>query len=214
MPDTKKQENGQRKTSGSKPKTDSKTDVKIEDKKTTKSLGKDVKKTLDKNSNKPANVKHGAKVMKQAEDKTKSFKSNKEQQNQKLSTEDCSKMSSPEDMTAEFLEMDREQHADSGNLKNAPRGDVQSKCSTIVTTSKATVATGPLVKTKNERCVNLDPTPTAYTLLDGALKDNISKDGHKEVCVSPEEKTLELSSPRSGPNSAGHTPYHLSPEET
>ncbi|XP_057189582.1 microtubule-associated protein 1S [Triplophysa rosa] len=209
-PDTKKQESGQRKTSGSKPKIDSKTDVKIEEKKTSKSLGKDVKKTSDK----PGNVKHGAKVNKQAEDKTKSFKSNKEQQNQKLSTEDCSKMSSPEDMTAEFLEMIKEQqessvkkqHADSGNLKNVPRGDVQSKCSTRVTTSKATMAVGP--KTKN------DLTPTESTLLDGALKDNISKDGHEDVCVSPEEKTLELSSPRSGPNSAGHTPYHLSPEET
>lgn len=221
-PDTKKQENGQRKTSGSKPKTD----AKIEEKKTTKSLGKDVKKTLEpKNLNKPGNVKHGAKLNKQAEDKTKSFKSNKEQQNQKLSTEDVnsSKMSSPEDMTAGFQEMDKEQqeslakkqHADSGNLKNVAGGDVQSKCSTLmVSTSKATVAAGPLVKTKNERCVNLDLTPTEYTLLDGALKDNISKDGHEEVCVSPEEKTLELSSPRSGPNSAGHTPYHLSPEET
>ncbi|KAA0719442.1 Microtubule-associated protein 1S [Triplophysa tibetana] len=210
MPDTKKQENGQRKTSGSKPKIDSKTDVKIEEKKTTKSFGKDVKKTSDK----PGNVKQGAKVNKQAEDKTKSFKSNKEQQNQKLSTEDCSKMSSPEDMTAEFLEMNKaqhessvkKQHADSGNLKNVPRGDVQSKCITRVTTSKATMAAGP--KTKNGL------TPAEYSLLDGGLKDNISKDGHKEVCVTPEEKTLELSSPRSRPNSAGHTPYHLSPEET
>lgn len=219
--DLKKQENGQRRTSGnkdsliSKPKTDSKTSVKIEEKKA-KPLGKDIKKTSAtlQNSNKPGNVKNGAKLIKQAEDKSKNFKSNKEQQNQKLSTEDlnCSVMSSPEDMTAEFLEMDREQgkileksqHADSGNVQ----------CNSMVNTSQATVSARPFVKTKNEQCVNLDLTPTEYTLLEGALKDNISKDGNEEVCVSPEEKTLELTSPRSGPNSAGHTPYHLSPEET
>ncbi len=51
-------------------------------------------------------------------------------------------------------------------------------------------------------------------MLDGALKENILTNKHEDICVSPDEKTLELTSPRSGPNSAGHTPYHLSPEET
>ncbi|ROL55143.1 Electromotor neuron-associated protein 1 [Anabarilius grahami] len=228
--DSKKQENGQRETSGSKnssmrrPKLDSKP----EERKATKPLGKDVKKTSTGllNSNKPGNVKNEAKLHKQAEDKAKNFKSNKEQQNQKLSTDsedvNCSIMSSPEDMTADFLEMDREQHellmkrqiVDSGNLKNVSTGNVQSMCSSIVNPSKSGASARPFVKIKNELCVNLDLTPTEYTLLDGALKDNISKNGHEEVCVSPDEKTLELTSPRSGPNSAGHTPYHLSPEET
>lgn len=228
--DSKKQENGQRETSGSKntstrrPKLDSKP----EERKATKPPGKDVKKTStgSLNSNKPGNVKNEAKFHKPAEDKAKNFKSNKEQQNQKLSTDsedvNCSVMSSPEDMTADFLEMDREQHellmkrpiVDSGNLKNVSTGNVQSMCSSIVNPSKSGASARPFVKIKNELCVNLDLTPTEYTLLDGALKDNISKNGHEEVCVSPDEKTLELTSPRSGPNSAGHTPYHLSPEET
>lgn len=228
--DSKKQENGQRETSGSKnsstrrPKLDSKT----EERKATKPLGKEIKKTSTGllNSNKPENVKNEAKLHKQAEDKAKNFKSNKEQQNQKLSTDsedvNCSIMSSPEDMTADFLELDREQHellmkrqiVDSGNLKNVSTGNVQSMCSSIVNPSKSGASARPFVKIKNELSVNLDLTPTEYTLLDGALKDNISKNGHEEVCVSPDEKTLELTSPRSGPNSAGHTPYHLSPEET
>uniref|UniRef100_A0A9J7XLC2 Microtubule-associated protein 1Sb n=2 Tax=Cyprinus carpio TaxID=7962 RepID=A0A9J7XLC2_CYPCA len=224
--DSKKQENGQKKMSGSKdysmrrPKLDSKTEER-------KSLGKDIKKTSTGllNSNKPGNVKNEAKSNKQAEHKAKNFKSNKEQQNQKLSTdsEDVNRsMSSPEDMTAAFLEMDQEQHellvkrqtVDSGNLKNVSTGSVQSQCSSIVNPSNAAASARPSVKIKNERCVNLDLTPTEYTLLDGALKDNHSTNGPEEVCVSPDEKTLELTSPKSGPNSAGHTPYHLSPEET
>ncbi|XP_043076591.1 microtubule-associated protein 1S isoform X2 [Puntigrus tetrazona] len=224
--DSKKQENGQKKMSGSKdssvrrPKSDGKTEER-------KSLGKDIKKssTGSLNSNKASNVKNEAKLNKQAEDKSKNFKSNKEQQNQKLSTdsEDVNRsMSSPEDMTAAFLEMDQEQHellvksqtVDSGNLKYVSTGSVQSQCSSIVNTSKAAASARFSVKIKNERCVNLDLTPTEYTLLDGALKENILTNEHGDVCVSPDEKTLELTSPRSGPNSAGHTPYHLSPEET
>uniref|UniRef100_A0A665V780 Microtubule-associated protein 1Sb n=1 Tax=Echeneis naucrates TaxID=173247 RepID=A0A665V780_ECHNA len=51
----------------------------------------------------------------------------------------------------------------------------------------------PLNKTpKNERTVQLDLTPTEYTLLDGALRHT---------------------SPDSRPNSAGHTPYCLSPDD-
>ncbi|XP_056334303.1 microtubule-associated protein 1S [Danio aesculapii] len=223
--DSKKQENGQKKTSGSKdfsirrPKLDSKT----EEKKAAKSLGKDAKKFSTEllNSNKPGNVKIETKLLKQTEEKAKNFKSNKQQQNQKLSTDsedvNCSIISSPEDMTAEFLQMDREQHellvksqaVESGNLKSVSMG--QSKCTSIVNPA-ATART--FVKIKTERNVNLDLTPTEYTLLDGALKENIPKNEHEEVCVSPDEKTLELTTPRSGPNSAGHTPYHLSPEET
>ncbi|XP_051556032.1 microtubule-associated protein 1S-like isoform X2 [Myxocyprinus asiaticus] len=228
MSDLKRQENGQRKNSGgkdsltSRSKSDSKYDVKTEEKKNTaKFLGKDSEKksTGLLNSNKPGNVKNGAKPNKQAEDKAKNFKSNKEQQNQKLSTDsedvNCPVISSPEDMTAECLEVDKEQHellmekqhTDTGNLKSGSICNVQSKCSPIVNPSKATVSAGPFYKTKNVHCVNLDLTPTEYTLLNGALNDNISKNGHEEVCVSPDEKTLELTS-------AGHTPYHLSPEET
>ncbi|XP_042632576.1 microtubule-associated protein 1S-like [Cyprinus carpio] len=222
--DSKKLENGQRKISSSKdssmrrPKLDSKTEK-------GKSLGKDTKKTFTGllNSNKPGNVKNEAKLNKEAEDKSKNFKSNKEQQNQKLSTDSEEvNRSSPEDMTAAFLEMDQEQHellvkrqtVDSGNLKNVSMGSVQSQCTSIANPSKAAASAGPSVKIKNEHCLNLDLTPTENTLLDGDLKENILTIGQEEICVSPDEKTLALTSPRSGPNSAGHTPYHLSPEET
>ncbi|XP_051983930.1 microtubule-associated protein 1S [Xyrauchen texanus] len=210
--DLKRQENGRRKNSGSKdsliikPKSDIKRDVK-----TAKSFGKDskIKPTGLLSSNKPVNVQNGAKSNKQAEEKAKNFKSNKEQQNQKLSTDsedvNCSVRSSP-DMTAAFLEMDREQNklllekqnTDSWNLKCVSTCKAQSKCSSIVNPGKATVSARLFDKTKN----------------DGALKDNVSKNGQEEVCVSLDEKTLDLTSPRSGPNSAGHIPYHLSPEET
>ncbi len=224
--DSNKPENGQKKMSGCK---DSsmrrpKLDIKTEER---NSLGKDIKKTSTGllNSNKPGNVKNEAKFNKQAEDKAKNFKSNKEQQNQRPSTdsEDVNRsMSSPEDMTAAFLEMDHEQHellvkrqtVYSGNLKNISMGSVQSQCSSIVNPSKAAASARPSVKIQNEQSVNLDHAPTEYTLLDGALKENISTNEHEDICVSPDEKTLELTSPRSGPNSAGHTPYHLSPEET
>uniref|UniRef100_A0A8C2HRE6 Microtubule-associated protein 1Sb n=1 Tax=Cyprinus carpio TaxID=7962 RepID=A0A8C2HRE6_CYPCA len=222
--DSKKLENGQRKISCSKdssmrrPKLDSKTEER-------KSLGKDTKKTFTGllNSNKPGNVKNEGKLNKEAEDKSKNFKSNKEQQNQKLSTDSEEvNRSSPEDMTAAFLEMDQEQHelhvkrqtVDSGNLKNVSMGSVQSQCTSIANPSKAAASAGPSVKIKNEHCLNLDLTPTENTLLDGDLKENILTIGQEEICVSPDEKTLALTSPRSGPNSAGHTPYHLSPEET
>ncbi|XP_026144259.1 microtubule-associated protein 1S-like [Carassius auratus] len=224
--DSKKLENGQRKISGSKdssmrrPNLDSKTEER-------KPLGKDIKKTFTGllNSNKPGNVKNEAKFNRKAEDKAQNLKTNKEQQNQKLSTdsEDVNRsiMSSPEDMTAPFLEMDQEQHkllvkrqtVDSGNLKNVLTISVQSQCSSIADPSKAAASARPSVEIKNERSLNLDLTPTENTLLDGHLKENILI-GHEEVCVSPDEKTLELASPRSGLNSAGHTHYHLSPEET
>lgn len=223
--DSNKPENGQKQKSGNmdssmrRPKLDIKTEER-------KFLGKDIKKSSTGllNSNKPGNVKNEAKLNKQAEDKAKKFKSNKEQQNQRSSTdsEDVNRsMSSPEDMTAEFLEMDQEQHellvkrqtVYSGNLKNVSMGSDQSQCSSIVNPSRAASAR-PSVKIKNEQSVNLDHAPTEYTLLDGALKENISTNEHEDICVSPDEKALELTSPRSGPNSAGHTPYHLSPEET
>lgn len=74
----------------------------------------------------------------------------------------------------------------------------------------------PLNKTpKSQRSVQLDLTPTEYTLLDGALKHSPpsrSSPGN-QVPVSPDEETVEPTSPDSRPNSAGHTPYCLSPDD-
>ncbi|KAI4900917.1 hypothetical protein NFI96_026086 [Prochilodus magdalenae] len=251
---TKKQENGkERKMSGKKDlpvnkfkadlKTEHKKGEKVEEKKTNLA-GKDVKKAPSTTATPPSETSKSAsakktetKENKGPEYKVKSNKSNKEQQNQKLSGDledpNLSLISSPEDMTSEFLEIEREQAHDvssskntdhssrmgAGNeddLKNDPTSREGSDSGDVMTNpSKSVDASVHFGKTaKNERSVNLDLTPTEYTLLDGAFKESLSKCVQDEVCISPDEKTLELSSPRSGPNSAGHTPYHLSPEET
>ncbi|XP_035530111.1 microtubule-associated protein 1S-like [Morone saxatilis] len=68
---------------------------------------------------------------------------------------------------------------------------------------------------KNEHTVQLDITPTEYTLLDGALRNSPPSRSSPEnqVPVSPDEETVEPASPDSRPNSAGHTPYCLSPDD-
>ncbi|GAA6213317.1 microtubule-associated protein 1S-like [Lates japonicus] len=68
---------------------------------------------------------------------------------------------------------------------------------------------------KNERTVQLDLTPTEYTLLDGALRHSPPSRSSPEnqAPVSPDEETVEPASPDSRPNSAGHTPYCLSPDD-
>uniref|UniRef100_A0A3B4G3Y7 Microtubule-associated protein 1S-like n=1 Tax=Pundamilia nyererei TaxID=303518 RepID=A0A3B4G3Y7_9CICH len=106
-----------------------------------------------------------------------------EQENKKMDPEEnpCgSKMSTPEDMTADFLKADTD-----------------------------------LQKSLNERTVQLDLTPTEYTLLDGALKYSPPSRSSPEnqAPVSPDEETVEPASPDSRPNSAGHTPYCLSPDD-
>ncbi|KAE8290121.1 Microtubule-associated protein 1S [Larimichthys crocea] len=68
---------------------------------------------------------------------------------------------------------------------------------------------------KNERTVQLDLTPTEYTLLDGALRNSPPSRSSPEnqAPISPDEETVEPASPDSRPNSAGHTPYCLSPDD-
>ncbi|XP_062413392.1 microtubule-associated protein 1B-like [Pungitius pungitius] len=68
---------------------------------------------------------------------------------------------------------------------------------------------------KNECTVQLDLTPTEYTLLDGALRNSPPSRSSPETQapVSPDEQTVEPASPDSRPNSAGHTPYCLSPDD-
>ncbi|KAK2860800.1 hypothetical protein Q7C36_004966 [Tachysurus vachellii] len=239
MPVTKKQETGQRKTSGKKdsPVNKQKDNEKTEDKKNNL-MGKETKKMTPRSASPPVDPSKSAgtkkksiKVNKGTEDKVKINKSNKEQQNQKLSSDvgadpKPSEISLPDDMTAEFLEMEHEQlHelASSIPLRKESGGEVDPKNSyespekstdDILNPVKFTEASGNIKNPKTERSVNLDLTPTEFSWVDGALKDNPPQSGHDEVCISPDEKTLELSSPRSGPNSAGHTPYHISPEET
>lgn len=191
-----------------------------------------------------------------------------------------SKMSTPEDMTADFLRLREEteqeeaqvetadkrnqKNSESGNEKNLgglrketdkeaadtlgeaaaggseiigrKKGDneVQHKSATggntDVDMQKGTAETAgnatkpakvvgfpsPLNKVpNNERTVQLDLTPTEYTLLDGALRYSPSSRSSPEnqAPVSPDEATVEPASPDSRPNSAGHTPYCLSPDD-
>ncbi|XP_028831421.1 microtubule-associated protein 1S [Denticeps clupeoides] len=214
-----KPENGQRKLSGkkdvttAKPKAAFKSDQKRTGNKSARSedgKNKEVKKASlqAEDSNKGSSAKKDAtSSAKTAGSRSPSHKSNKDQQNQKLSgdTEEAqthSPMSSPEDMTADFLKLREEEEQNEAHGRAEP--------------GKLVAGTGasPVEKTpKSERSVNLDLTPTEYTLLDGALKENHLKHFQDGAWVSPDEKTLEVTSPRSGPNSAGHTPYHLSPEE-
>ncbi|XP_027009347.2 electromotor neuron-associated protein 1 isoform X2 [Tachysurus fulvidraco] len=239
MPVTKKQEPGQRKTSGKSdsPVNKQKDNEKTEDKKRNL-MGKETKKITPRSASPPADPsksagpkKKSVKVNKGTEDKVKINKSNKEQQNQKLSGDvgadpKPSGITLPEDMTTEVLEMEHEQlHELSSSipLRKESGGEVDPKNSSasqekstddILNSVKFTEASGNIKNPKTEHSVNLVLTPTEVSWVDGSVKDNPPQSGHDDVCISPDEKTLELSSPRSGPNSAGHTPYHISPEET
>ncbi|XP_024127621.1 microtubule-associated protein 1S isoform X2 [Oryzias melastigma] len=70
----------------------------------------------------------------------------------------------------------------------------------------------PLNKTPKTECmVEQDLTPTEYTLLDGALRNTPPSQSSPEN--QDQEQTVEQTSPDSRPNSAGHTPYCLSPDD-
>lgn len=197
----------------------------------------------------------------------------REQQNQKLEKEPeeipCgSKMSTPEDMTDDFLRLQEEtggektqvETADKGKQKSSESGNEKSlgglskETSNEAADTAAEEATGgegitgeesgdngvqesaqtgekagtaskpakvvgfpsPLDKApKSDRTVQLDLTPTEYTLLDGALRNSPPSRSSPEnqAPVSLEEETVEPASPDSRPNSAGHTPYCLSPDD-
>ncbi|KAM9341542.1 microtubule-associated protein 1S-like [Symphorus nematophorus] len=192
-----------------------------------------------------------------------------EQHNQKPEKESeenpcSSKMSTPEDMTADFLRLQEETAAqvetvDKGKQKGSESGNEKSKETSneaVDTLGDKTSGAGmiaggsgdnrvqdktrtgekadvdqprneakpakvvgfpaPLNKApKNERSVQLDLTPTEYTLLDGALRNSPPSRSSPEnqAPVSPDEETVEPASPDSRPNSAGHTPYCLSPDD-
>lgn len=191
-----------------------------------------------------------------------------ERQNQKLAKpgeNPCgSTMSTPEDMTADFLRLREETEEEEAQVETADKGnqganneaadtlmeeaagvtkitgrergdsDVQHKAQTGGKTdvelqkgtaempgnatkpAKVVGFPSPLNKEpKNDRTVELDLTQTEYTLLDGALRYSPSSRSSPEnqARVSPDEETVEPTSPDSRPNSAGHTPYCLSPDD-
>lgn len=183
-------------------------------------------------------------------------------QNSKQETEDkpCgSRMSTPEDMTADFLRLQRESAAKETAAKEKQKTGELEKDMIQVASNKAPDAHGEAAggvdggqiqafsgkdagvdlrkdhkpgnfnkpanlvgfpsslnsPPKNESTVQLDLTPTEFTLLDGALRYSPSSRPSPEtqLALSPDEETVEPDSPDSRPNSAGHTPYCLSPDD-
>lgn len=212
------------------PKRESKRDVKLEEKKTAKPAIKEVKKAtsgassvgsttsteLKKASAKSGTLKKDGTLPKKDSlyKGTKGKPGSKEIQKEA----DRSKMSTPEDMTAEFESLRLEDN-NGNNGKNSKttavtnsggaKANGNQKTSTIESPEKFRYmdmnASSPLAKTpKGELSVNFDLTTTAYQPVESSFKN-----GQDDVCMSSEEKTLELVSPAdSAPNSAGHTPFH------
>uniref|UniRef100_A0A3B3TZX7 Microtubule associated protein 1S n=1 Tax=Poecilia latipinna TaxID=48699 RepID=A0A3B3TZX7_9TELE len=112
-----------------------------------------------------------------------------------------SKMSTPEDMTADFLKLKEESELEAAQIETA--AFCQGACNEAGE------------RFIQEAAVQQDTTPTEYTLLDGALKHSPPSRSSPENQApnSPEEETVEPVSPDSRPNSAGHTPYCLSPDD-
>uniref|UniRef100_H3AQV4 Microtubule-associated protein 1Sa n=1 Tax=Latimeria chalumnae TaxID=7897 RepID=H3AQV4_LATCH len=214
-------------------------DSKSEEKKNTKQSIRDLKKPASANSetkrtlskvgstkkDTPASRKETVPTSKGTE-KFKARNGNKESEAQR------SKMSTPEDMTADFeklregnLQMEEQcvnfggggtqSGQENKDLKTCGQNGLQNdelespdkfRCLES-SPNKRTGLLSPLTKTpKSDRSVNFDSTPTDL----GPLNDEMAED----LCASSEEKTLEMvSPPGSGPASAGHTPFHQSPVE-
>ncbi|XP_012708028.3 microtubule-associated protein 1S isoform X1 [Fundulus heteroclitus] len=101
-----------------------------------------------------------------------------------------------------------------------PQADLQrNRPDESVKSSKPAKVVGfpsPLNKSYNgEHAVQQDTTPTEYTLLDGALRHSppTHSSPENQAPNSPDEETVEPVSADSRPNSAGHTPYCLSPDD-
>uniref|UniRef100_A0A672YTB2 Microtubule-associated protein 1Sb n=1 Tax=Sphaeramia orbicularis TaxID=375764 RepID=A0A672YTB2_9TELE len=210
----------------SKPKNENKTKLKKEAKNDSKSGAKKTSKSLGKENN------GGKKADGSTDMSTNSTKPNAaivseipksegtdtEQKSEKLEKEPeenpcCSKISTPEDMTADFLRLREESKREEAQVETADKGeqkgsdhedgvqentekqepDLETRPGDQARSAgKPAKVVGFPSPLKNEQTVQQDLTPTEYTLLDG---------------------TVEPGSPDSRPNSAGHTPYCLSPDD-
>lgn len=200
-------------------KKDTKKDVKTEEKKTAKPAVKDIKKATSGTSSAASTAstelkkalgksgtlkKDGTLPKKDTLNKgTKGKPGSKDQENQKEA--DRSKVSTPEDMTAEFERLRLED--DNGNSG-------QNSKVTVVMNSDRDEASGNQTSTVDSpekfRCMETDQDTfslTAYQSVGGSLKNETD-----DVCASSEEKTL-VSPADSASNCAGHTPFHQSPED-
>lgn len=240
--DGKKEESDQGKTPAPKPKNENKTKIKKEAKNDSKT---GVKKTK-KNPGKEAS--DGKKV--HVNNEPSSNNSRKPEKVPEPEGPCVSKVSTPEDMTADFLKLQEEtaaqletavdgkqKHIEFGNEKGtedlsremcSEAADTQGAGSAgeeapvpdqpknVNKPAKVVGFPVPLNSApKSERSIQLDLTPTEFTLLDGALQYSPSSrpSPENQAPVSPDEETVEPESPDSRPNSAGHTPYCLSPDD-
>ncbi|KAM6922003.1 microtubule-associated protein 1S [Xenentodon cancila] len=214
------------------PKKDSRKDGKTEDKKPARTAAKEVKKTSGTSSTastasldqRKTSGKSGTAKKDGALPKKDSL--NKGMKGRPGPKEDeRSKASTPEDMTAEFKRLQLQD--DNGNSGENPKAAAvkceephanSNQISTMESPEKfrclgpdQNVVTASSSRTKTPRgdlSVNFNLTPTMFQSAEGSLSTGVDISGNSE------EKTLELISPAdSAPTSAGHTPFHQSPEE-
>uniref|UniRef100_UPI0037E9649E microtubule-associated protein 1S-like n=1 Tax=Semicossyphus pulcher TaxID=241346 RepID=UPI0037E9649E len=267
-------EQGKKDVPPPKSKNENKTKLKKETKNDSKTGAKKTKKPSGKDANNGKKL--NTELPKNSSTVLKTQKADTEQQHQKPEKESeenpCgSKMSTPEDMTADFLRLRAEterEEAEKGKQKSSESGNgkisgdpsketVNESADTLgveaaggegimggqsgdnggqkaLTEEKAEQRApqeppgsaakpakvigfpSPLNKAPvTEQTVQQDITPTEYTLLDGALRSSPPSRSSPEnpAAISPDEETVEQTSPDSRPNSAGHTPYCLSPDD-
>ncbi|XP_078797052.1 microtubule-associated protein 1S isoform X2 [Oryzias latipes] len=156
-------------------------------------------------------------------DRKRSSESEKEKSPKGLNREMCNETAGRSEeeagalgvMAAEFPQKSKQQPTNEGveinsqkNLFHEPESSRKQ--------AKVVGFPSPFNKTPKTECiVEQDLTPTEYTLLDGALRNTPPSQSSPENQGpnSHEEQTVEQTSPDSRPNSAGHTPYCLSPDD-
>lgn len=240
--DGKKEESNLGKTVPPKPKNENKAKIKKEAKNDSKTGVKKTRKVSGKEENNSKKAPGSAELtnnnLTKLEKIPESSGAEQQRQNSETRCEDnasVSKVSTPEDMTADFLRLREEtvaaeekpEQAELGGKKATDNRTEEKDAASPLHVSAdqpkndkkhATVVGFPLPLNsdpRDESSAQLDTTPTEFTLLDGALKYSPSSRPSPETQVpgSPEEETVEPDSPDSRPNSAGHTPYCLSPDD-
>ncbi|KAJ0062990.1 hypothetical protein NL108_010274 [Boleophthalmus pectinirostris] len=217
-----------------KPKTDNKTKLKKDAKNDSKTTAKKNKKTSGKEAS--GGVKKLETEVSHKNSPKQEAKITEEKREKVEETEEqpsCSKISTPEDMTEEFRKLREEtereletaklsengQSKDTEDVKNTKQDMTSLVKEESEDNVKPTKVVGFPCELKNDPSIPQDLTPTEYTLLDGALQHSPpvvtpkSSPETNQAPVSPEEATVENASPESRPNSAGHTPYCLSPDD-
>lgn len=239
--DGKKEENSLGKSVPPKPRNENKTKIKKEAKNDSKTGAKKPRKVTGKEESNRKKAHASTELTNNDSTKrekiSESSRAEKQRQNSETEHQEnpcASKVSTPEDMTADFLRLREEtttveqtkkvgeNDTDNSALSTEPKTDVNPTNSSVDQSinckKQAKVVGFPLALNSDQRdesSAQQDTTPTEFTLLDGALKYSPSSRPSPENHVpgSPEEETVEHDSPNSRPNSAGHTPYCLSPDD-